>query len=348
MMFIHEFSAVSPQESFLFGDMNALNPPANNKLYATEPAYEGIPKGALRRMSKPVRMGVGAAYPLLDKPILPAGIIMGTANAGMDDCFHFLQQIVQYDEGLLTPGNFVQSTPNALPAQLSMMTHNHGYNITHVHLGLAFENALIDAYLMLADNPANTYLVGAVDDISAYNHNINRLEGWYKTGDVTGFDLYEPGSAGSIPGEGAAIFRVNATREGSVARVVAVDTLHSTRIEQVANHLREFLEQNLPVGETVDILLSGENGDSRLLAYYVACEKEVGDRAIVLRFKHMSGEYPTATSFGCWIAAYIFQQQSVPGHMVKYRGIIPTPFRNILLYNNFKGNQHSFILLSAS
>ncbi len=347
-MFIHEFSAVSPQESFLFGNLNALNPPVNNKLYATEPAYEGIPKGALRRMSKPVRMGVGAAYPLLNKPILPDGIIMGTANAGMDDCFHFLQQIVQYEEGLLTPGNFVQSTPNALPAQLSMMTHNHGYNITHVHLGLAFENALIDASMMLADYPANTYVVGAVDDISAYNYNINRLEGWYKTGDLNGPDFYEPGTPGCIPGEGAAIFRVNGSSEGSVAKVVAVDMLHSTDTEQVVKDLQEFLHTNLPAGENVDILLSGENGDSRLLPFYLSCEKEVGPQATVLRFKHMSGEYPTATSFGCWIAAYILQQQAVPGHMVKYPGIIPGSFRNILLYNNFKGSQHSFILLQAS
>jgi hypothetical protein len=87
------------------------------------------------------------------------GIIIGTANAGMEDCFHFLKQMVDYNEGLLTPGNFVQSTTNALAGQLGMMKHNTGYNITHVHLGLAFENALLDAAMRLEEYPWHNYLL---------------------------------------------------------------------------------------------------------------------------------------------------------------------------------------------
>ena len=62
----------------------------------------------------------------------------------MEDCIKFLNQIVEYKEGLLTPANFVQSTSNAAAAQIALVTKNHQYNITHVHRGLAFENALMD------------------------------------------------------------------------------------------------------------------------------------------------------------------------------------------------------------
>ena len=149
MFYIQQANCVSPQQTFQQVDISALRQPQDHQLLAIEPTYKGIPPALLRRMSKPVRMGMGAAFPLLKQLPAPDGIIIGTANAGMQDCFHFLKQIVDYNEGLLSPGNFVQSTPNALAAQLGMMSQNKGYNITHVHLGLAFENAMIDAGMQI-------------------------------------------------------------------------------------------------------------------------------------------------------------------------------------------------------
>src|SRR3954463_2807854 len=114
MFYIHQASCISPMQTFPYTDLSMLHEPVNNKLLAIEPKYEGIPPGVLRRMSKSVRMGMGAALPLLKLLPAPDGIVIGTANAGFEDCFHFLKQIVDYNEGTLTPGNFVQSTPNTL------------------------------------------------------------------------------------------------------------------------------------------------------------------------------------------------------------------------------------------
>ncbi|RZM12149.1 MAG: hypothetical protein EOO88_45975 [Pedobacter sp.] len=124
-------------------------------------------------MGKAVRMGVGAAMPLLQHQEAVDGIIIGTANGGMEDCIKFLNQVIDYDEGLLTPGNFVQSTPNAVAGQLGLMTKNQCYNITHVHRGLSFEMALIDAMMQVKENPGKQYLLGSVDEISDYNFNID-------------------------------------------------------------------------------------------------------------------------------------------------------------------------------
>ena len=347
MLFIHQYAAISAQATFPDRDVDEVVTPFDNKLFAKEPAYEEIPKGSLRRMSKPVRMGIGAAMAILKDAPTPAGIIIGTANAGMDDCFRFLEQLIEYEEGPLTPGSFVQSTPNALPGQVGMMTHNHGYNVTHVHLGTAFENALIDATMMVEENPAHTYLVGAVDDISAYNHNIKRLDGWYKENFPNDGDVYAGGSNGSIPGEGAAMFHVSGHSGGAIAGIVAVDTLHTSEPAVVAAHLGRFLELHLPDGVQPDIFLSGENGDQRVLPFYLACEAERSPDTAVLRYKHLSGEFPTASAIGVWISCSIFQRQRFPQHMVKYPSAC-TQFKYILLYNTFKGAQHSFILLSAS
>jgi len=148
MFYIHQTCCISPQQTFRDVDLNKLFEQADGKMLAIEPSYEGIPPGQLRRMGKAVRMGTGAAMPIVKNNPKPDGIIIGTANGGKEDCVKFLNQIIEYDEGLLTPINFVQSTPNAIAAQIGLLTKNHGYNITHLHLGLAFEFAIIDADMM--------------------------------------------------------------------------------------------------------------------------------------------------------------------------------------------------------
>lgn len=346
MLYIHQTSCISPQQTFHDADINKLYEPVEKKLHAIEPSYDAIPPGILRRMGKVVRMGVGAAMPLLQNEQKPDGIIIATANGGKDDCVKFLYQIIEYDEGLLTPMNFVQGTPNAVAAQIGLLTKNHGYNITHLHVGLAFENALIDADMMLNENPLNNYLLGAVDDIAPYNYYFEDKSGWYKKENISNTALYDTNSSGSIAGESAAMFIVNGNKTGSVAKLLAVDTLHHEDILVMKEKLQYFLEKYLPAGEKIDLLLTGENGDNRLSEYYTTCESMLDEEVTIARFKHMSGEYPTATAMGLWLTCEIIQKQSFPAHMIKRKGSAKT-FKNILIYNNYKNTQHSFILVSV-
>lgn len=343
MFYIHHTSCISPQQSFGEPDLSVLHMPAEHQLKVIEPRYEGIPLGTLRRMSLAVRIGIGAALPLLKKEPSPAAIIIGTANAGFEDCFLFLKQLVDYEEGLLTPGNFVQGTPNALAAQLGMLNHNHNYNITHVHNGLAFENAMIDAGMHCRENPGLTFLLGAVDDLASCNYNLNVLAGWYKKepGGLNGF--YGSGTPGTLAGEGAAMFLVNGHANSALAFVSALSTLHTADENVVGQAMENFLDGHLSMGEKIDLLISGEDGDSRMSKYCDRVETLVPG-AGVTRFKHMSGSYPTVSAMALWVACYIFEKGGVPEHMVKKKPNDPAP-RTILIYNHFKGAQHSFILV---
>lgn len=345
MFYIHQTSCISPQQTFQDADINKLFEPAEKKLQAIEPSYDVIPPGILRRMGKAVRMGVGAAMPMLQNNPKPDGIIIGTTNSGKEDSVKFLNQIIEYDEGLLTPINFVQSTPNAVAAQIGLLTKNHGYNITHLHLGLAFEFAMTDADMMLKENPLTSYLLGAVDDISIYNYYFEDKGGWYKKEDVSNKTLYETNSPGSIAGEAAAMFLVNGNETGSIAKVHAIDALHQEDESITKEKLQDFIGKYLPAGEKIDLMLTGENGDNRLLKYYSSCESVIKDDVTVARFKHMSGEYPTATAMGLWLCCDVLQNQYIPGHMIK-NAAAKTRYKNVLIYNNYKGIQHSFILVS--
>lgn len=343
MLYIRDISGVSPQGEFSEGN-ETLKLSVENKLKAVDPSFEGIPPNALRRMGKAVRMSVGAALPLFKKTKELNGIIIGTANGGMEDCIRFMNQIVDYDEGMLTPANFVQSTPNGLAAQLGLMQRNKGYNITHSHRGLSFENALIDAQMLLEADPEHSYLLGAADEISTYNYNVDFLEGWYKKESLLNTELHNSDTEGSLAGEGAVMLIVSGLKTNACAKVSAVKTLHTEDKEVVKEELKRFLDAHLKNG-TADLLITGENGDSRFLPYYEAAETLVSPETGVLRFKHLCGEFPTASSQGLALACYILRSGKIPASTVKKK-VAGGSVKNILIFNNYKGAQHSFMLVS--
>jgi 3-oxoacyl-[acyl-carrier-protein] synthase II len=329
MLYIHQTSCISPQEG-----LESPRGPVNNLEKAIEPRYEGIPGNVLRRMSKSVRMGIGAALPLLKHS--PGGILIGTGYGGMEDSIRFLNQIIEYDEGILTPGPFVQSTANAIASQLGLLCHNRGYNITYVNRGLALESALLDAAMLVREHPGKSWLVGGVDEISAHNYRFEYAEGWYKKEDLTGKDLYGSDTPGTIAGEGAAVFLLNDRREGAIAQIRKI-VLPGGEDE---NTLRSALS-GLLEGKSPDLLLSGENGDCRALKYYRIAESMMSPDTGIARFKHLCGEYPTASAFALWLACNL--PAALPGHLLK-RPPAGAP-RHILIYNNYKFIQHSLILL---
>lgn len=345
MLYIQNITCVSPQHTFQEANLETLRESSENKLKVIDPPVDGIPPGILRRMGKAVRISVGAALPLLKQSGPVDGIIIGTANGGMEDCIKFMNQIIQYQEDTLTPGNFVQSTPNGIAAQLGLSQHNTGYNITHTHRGLSFENAILDAEMMLSENPGNTYLLGATDEISTYNYNVDFLDGWYKKETVSNKDLYQVDSPASLAGEGSVMCIVSSSKQNATGKIKAVHTLHTQNSNDVLRGLELFLENHLP-GEKPELLLSGENGDNRTLHYYTAVEAQMADSTGVLRFKHMSGEYPTASAQAVWLACQAFRDKPFPEHMVKKPAA--SKATHVLIYNNYKGSQHSFILVSAA
>lgn len=342
-MYLHESVYISSQNTFPDMDLETLNPSFENKLTVKEPSYPGIPSSILRRMGKAVRYGVGCALPLLELKKDLHGIIIGTGHGGMEDCIKFLNQIIEYEEGTLTPTNFVQSTPNAIASQLGMMSENTGHNSTHVHSGLAFENAMLEAVMLLKEFPTHSYLLGGVEEISTYQYNIERLGGWHKKEKCSNINLYDSNTEGSLAGEGAAMFLVNSIKENAVAKVTEPLFFETADLIIVKARLKDFIKRySLPPGT---MLLTGENGDIRFNNFYQALEEELQGLPIV-RFKHFTGEYSSVTSAALWLCMQILTNQNVPAHMIKTGKIEKVD--TILIYNCHKGIQHSFTMVTKS
>ena len=342
MFYIHQSSCISHQPTFNDVDLDDLKPSENNLVHAIEPKYENVPLGQLRRMGRALRMGVGTGMKLLGQNKVD-GMLIGTANGGIEDSIIFLNQIHDYEEGRLTPTNFVQSTYNAIAGMMGMITVNHGYNATHVHRGHAFENVALDTAMLLKENPDNSYLIGGVDEISVKNHRLVSLAGWYRHDPVSNFDLYKSDAAGTLPGEGAAMFIVNNKSEGAKARLKSLKMVNSLDENYVKEQLRLFLKEN--PGQ-VDLFLQGENGDNRLLKYYTACESLMDEGTTMARFKHAFGEFQTVSALALWLSTYALQGQKMPEHFIKKNSA--TAFNRVLIYNNYQGVQHSFMLVERA
>jgi 3-oxoacyl-[acyl-carrier-protein] synthase II len=347
MFYIYKATCISPQQTFGAVDLDTLRESADNKLQALEPRYEGIPANVLRRMSKTVKLGITAAMPLIEAEHSPQGIIMGSGNGGMEESGQFLNQIVEYDEDMLTPGNFVQSTPNTVTSQLCLLLKRREYNITHVQRGLSFENALMDTDMLLMEYPDNTYLLGGVDEIASYNHEIDKLSGWFRQEAVSNKDIYLNTASGSIAGEGVAMFLAGLTPKGAMARLQAYSLSTTTDAGVFQQQLQQFLQQHLAHGEQIDLLLSGDGGDSRQTQFYEFSEALMNADTTIGRFKHMCGEYPTASAFALWLSCSLVSGDiELPAHAVKRQGSAKQ-YSTILIHNTHKGAQHSLMLVRA-
>ncbi len=353
-MFIKAAICISPQETFppiapIIPGTSGLKEHEGDKYFAVEPSYEGlIQAGVLRRMGKAVRMGVGAGVQILKEAPGVDGIIIGTANGGLEDCIKFLNQIVDYNEGTLTPTNFVQSTPNAIAGQLALIHQNTGYNITHVHGGLSFENALVDASLLFEQEQAETLLVGGIEEISEYNHNIDRISGVFKEQPGSSASLLASTSAGTVNGEGAVMFLLerNASQQGQV-RIREVTTLSFPSPVQVEERLSEMLDRHGLETEAIDALVLGYNGDMHSAGWYDRIRDRFGAGTPVFSFKNACGEYPTASAFAVWLGHRVLTNQPVPAGLL-FSGEKPAKPGNLLIYNHYREEEHSFILLDLT
>jgi 3-oxoacyl-[acyl-carrier-protein] synthase II len=345
-MYIQSTAAVTPQASF----ETILTQPdtySGDKLPCVEPDYTTyIDSKQIRRMSRVIKMGVAAAMDCLKAAGIqqPGAFVTGTAYGCLADTEAFLSRMVSFNEELLSPTSFIQSTHNTVGAQIALMLQCHNYNNTFVHRGFSFENALSDASLLLAEKEADNVLVGAVDEIVDASHAILQRFGLYKNREQSVALLEQPGK-GTMNGEGAVFFLVNGEKQAnSMAKLNEVHTFYKP-VSNAAIELeidRFLTSQDITIDE-VDIILTGLNGDTGNDAAYTSLQSSVFNNKPLSGFKHLCGEYPTATAFAVWLAANILHTGKLPASVGKNA---QAPKR-ILIYNHQQHIHHALFLLTA-
>jgi 3-oxoacyl-[acyl-carrier-protein] synthase II len=349
-IYIKGLGNISPQKTL---DKNNFLEEAtaytNNYLSCIEPDYkEYIDANSSRRMGRVIKMGVAAALTCLKDAGIkePDAIITGTGMGCVQDTEKFLSSIIEHDEKLLTPTSFIQSTHNTISAQIALFLKCVNYNFTYVQRGFSFESSLLDSILLLKEGSANHVLLGGADEVTPNLFTILQRLGHWKKELVNNLNLKDTDSKGTISGEGASFFLLSNQGEGeSYAKINSISTIYKPAdLSEIENGIASFLKNaNLKVTD-IDLVILGVNGDKKFDKIYDHLQQHYFKEGAFAYFKHLCGEYFTASSFGLWLAAKIIKHQSVPD-VVKINAFPKRPIKNILLYNHYRNIYHSLILI---
>jgi 3-oxoacyl-[acyl-carrier-protein] synthase II len=171
--------------------------------------------------------------------------------------------------------------------------------------------------------------------------------GQYKREPVGNLHLFRQKTRGAIAGEGAAFFFIaSKPGEKNYARIDDLDTFYNPEKEDILPRIYSFIERNGKTIQDIDLVVNGINGDPSNDRVYAESINKLFPGLPTLAYKHLCGEYQTASAFGLWLAALILKTGQVP-EPVRLPGKIPGLVRNILLYNHYQGMDHSLILVSS-
>lgn len=350
-IYIKGIGAVTPQ--YTHDSSRFLEQPETydqNNLRCVNPNYkEFIAPMELRRMSRIIRMGIASArISMADAGVeLPDAIIAGTGMGCVEDTEKFLISMIDNKEQLLTPTSFIRSTHNTVGAQIAVMLKCHNYNFTYVHRGFSFENALQDAMLLIREGDAGNVLAGGIDETSDNHYTISGRLGFWKEHQIRNLDLLKEKSEGTIAGEGS-VFTMLSNEKGKkdYGRLMDVETIFQPESNEIIlNRITSFLDRSGLKAGDIDLLILGYSGDMRYDHVFDRVRKELFENKPATFFKHLCGEYHTASSFAFWLAARILETQTIP-ETVKLDDHKYNNIRNVLIYNHFMNHHHTLMLLS--
>ncbi|WP_373518125.1 beta-ketoacyl synthase N-terminal-like domain-containing protein [Pricia sp.] len=350
-VYINSIGSVSAQKTFdnaLF--LEEIVPYNGTVLEIIAPNYkEYIPPAAARRMAKGIKMSTVSAKTAMTEAAMEENeidaIIVGTGLGCIGDSEKFVSDILDNDEQFLTPTRFIQSSHNTVAGQIALGMGCKGHNFTYVHSAISFESAVLDAKMQLENDEIKNVLVGGVDELVDHHVNTHRLIGHIKHEPVETMSVLKSGTNGAVFSEGAHFFTLsNKKRSSCYAELLAIKTYNTLAGNQVSEKTQSFLSENGMEPDAVDIIILGYNGDVEFDGYYDTLAKGLFKDTAQVYFKHLSGEFDTASGFGFWLANKILKRQTVPD-AVLLNSVAANSAKTVLIYNQYRGENHSFTLL---
>mgnify|MGYP000848784976 CR=1 FL=1 len=346
-LYIHGTGIVSPAGCSHEADfLNSSSDYNTDRLLCKEPNYTAyIPPMQLRRMSKAVRMGIGATHICLQDADIqkPDAISVGTAFGCLHDTEVFLSKLIDQEEQMLTPTAFIQSTHNTVAGQIALLSGCYGHNLTFVHRGHSFEHAMINAQLYLDQHPQQTMLVGGIEELTPTSMEVLKETRVYRKEHSTPDTIVNRYAEGSIGGEGAAFFAISQRPQTQGIQIKDIDTFTTRDTEEALKRVEYFLDRNILV-QSADLVLLGVNGDHRTELFYTTLRTQTFKDIPQAGFKHLCGEYPVAGSFALGLAMHMFKQGLPQSAVLNHP---PKSFRNIVLVNNFLHHYSCWYLSTA-
>lgn len=350
-VYINSAACISVQDTLNENFIQNLTPENSIQIVkAIEPNYkEFIPPAMSRRMSKTVKMSsVASKYALKEAGIEnPDAIIVGTGMGCSQDSEKFLKNVIDNNEEFLTPTYFIQSTHNTVAGQIALALQCHAYNFTYVNTSSSLEFSMLDAKLQINDGEANHVLVGSTDEQTDRTMELYKLNNTIKKEENFPIDYLHSTTEGVIWGEGSSFFVLGKEKaESSYAQLRDIKINNRLEQDEIQKFIGDFLTKNHLTFEEIDAVILGFSGDSKSDVYYT---KAMGlfPNSALLYYKHLSGEFNTASGFSTFMACHILKDQQIPEVMM-INEVKKESIKNILLYNHLGGSDHSLVLLERA
>lgn len=310
-----------------------------------------IPVRRIRRLGRLQRMGVAAAHLAAQGRVAPAAsrsaVCVGTGMGATWEVVDFLENMVREQEKHPRPARFINSVHNSLASQIAIFQGLRGENHTFTHNAQSFELALGHAAYLLAADRADEVLCCGADALVSYVAAAGQRFGWWRPSERTIRPLEEEGT---LPGEGAAAFRLRAPAdEPRLARVQLL--LEGPLQGRFGDCPRRALEALQAAGIELgagDLLLLGANGDAALDARYRrvarALESSCEGALAWAVYKHACGEFCSAAGLGLgWAVESL--RAGEPSERLRCLRPLQAPLRRVLLYHVSRSRYASLMLV---
>jgi 3-oxoacyl-(acyl-carrier-protein) synthase len=348
--YINGIGCISAQRTFdtTFLEEAQVNNSTHLLPIVAPPYKDFISPGASRRMATGVKMGIVASTIAMRESgseTLDA-IITGTGLGCSDDSHKFLRAILDNNEEFLTPTSFIQSTHNTVGAQIALGLQCKAYNFTYVNGSVSFESALLDGKMTIDEGEAHSVLVGGVDELNDYTATLFEIAGFIQKAGESPYNLLESTRTGAVYSNGATFFVLEDHQNESTYAEIR-DVMICNRIDKskLVETIVGFLKSNSMQASDIDAVIFGYNGDVETDQYYKTVGGHLFDETPQVYYKHLSGEYHTASAFGLYVGANIIKSQVIP-EIVSVNKLQKSSYKTILLYNQYRGIDHSLILIS--
>lgn len=316
-----------------------------NHMYAVEPDYSPwIDSEQSDKLPKLIRMCIGAANIALSEAKVrePDGIITGSGLG----CQRAVESLFSNDAQGDVADPFSRSQYEALGYQVAHFLKCNGYSQVFTQDGFSFEGAMMDALMQLHNQADQKLLVGGADEFTETSNLILSRMGLLRKKIASTLRLFKPLKPGTIQGEGACYFVLSGRlHDRSQAELVNIKVSHQNNPQRLQDFVEVFIRDNGYIPGEIDLVLTGKSGDKRTdLRFDELCKKSFPSATVGL-YKHLCGDYPTASAFALWIAVRILKERHVP-EVITFN-YSSRNVRNILIINSYLNTGYSVMLLRS-
>lgn len=290
---------------------------------ALEPGYKPfINPIAARRMGLILKRAMATSITALKEAELemPDAIITATGLGCIENTEKFLKALTEQGENCLQPTFFINSTHNTIGSYIAVQMKCHGYNNTHVHRGISFESALLDAFVKIQLGKLNNALVGAHDEMTPDYFTLLGKVGFWN---------------GGFAGE-TAVSMVLA-KDGLV-KIAAVEVFYKPEKQNIIDAVNRICDENNITICDIDLLVTGRNNDEDNNKVYDDFEDIFNMKDKSESYKNIFGESFTTSAYSvCYAYECLKRGFSPLGKKVS----------NVLLYNHYENKDHSLIFMTC-